>query len=157
MRLQASISTCSTSYGAPPRPATPARASTRRYRALTHALLWDSWNAAIELLWARRPARYLRLRYEDFAERPQEAIDAIAALIGESQAASPLSPDGSVAIEPTHNVAGNQMRFSTGTIAIKRDDAWLGQSPPGDRRTIERLSWPLRLRYGYRAGSSTPR
>ena len=128
-----------------------------RYRTLTHALLWDSWNAAIELLWGRRPARYLRLRYEDFAERPQEAIGAIAALIGENQAASPFSTSGSVAIEPTHNVAGNQMRFSTGTIAIRRDDAWLTQSPPGDRRTIERLSWPLRLRYGYGAGASTPR
>ena len=93
-RRRASISTCSTSYVARPRPATPARASTLATGRSRTPLLWDSWNAAIELLWGRRPARYLRLRYEDFAERPQEAIGAIAALIGENQAASPFSADG---------------------------------------------------------------
>ena len=128
-----------------------------RYGTLTHAVLWDSWNAAIELLWSRRRSRYLRVRYEDFAERPRETIASIAGLVGEPSAASPFAADGTVTIEPTHNVAGNQMRFSTGSIAIRRDDAWLAHSPPGERRTIERLSWPLRLRYGYGTGAASPR
>ena len=128
-----------------------------RYGTLAHALLWDSWNAAIELLWGRRPSRYLRVRYEDFTEDPQETIRVIASLVGERPTTLPFSADGTVSIEPTHSVAGNQMRFSTGTIAIRRDDAWLTQSSSSDRRTIERLSWPLRRRYGYGAGASASR
>jgi Sulfotransferase family len=123
-----------------------------RYSPARHALLWSSWNAAIELMWSGRAGRYLRVRYEDFADHPHETIEEIARLIGERPSASPFIDDRRVRIEATHTVAGNNVRFQTGEIEIRRDDAWQRESPVQDRRTVDALTWPLRTRYGYRAG-----
>lgn len=127
------------------------------YGTVSHALLWNAWNAAIEALWGRQRDRYLRIRYEDFADHPEEAMRRVVRLVGAEPSGLPFTEARTVRIDPTHNVTGNRMRFATGAIAITRDDRWLAESPASDRRTIERLTWPLRRRYGYGAGAPTPR
>jgi hypothetical protein len=122
-----------------------------RYGPARHALLWNSWNAAIELMWTRRAGRYLRVRYEDFADHPQQTIREIARFVTEKPSALPFIDDRHVRIETTHTVAGNNVRFQTGEIEIRRDEAWRRDSPRRDRLTVDALTWPLRARYDYRA------
>jgi hypothetical protein len=122
-----------------------------RYRATQVAMVWDVWNPTIELLWGRRRGRYLRLRYEDFAVRPDQAFGRIARFVGESP--SPLSFDSphEVTLEPTHGVEGNPGRHAmVGRASIRRDDDWRLADGFESRRLVGALTWPLRRRYGYR-------
>ena len=62
----------------------------------------------------------------------------------------PFTAPGEAWLEPTHSVTGNQTRFTKGLVAIELDDEWRrdGES----NTTVGALTWPLRLRYGYREG-----
>lgn len=44
------------------------------------------------------------------------------------------------------------MRFLTGDVTLRRDDAWRAQLPVGQRRLISALTAPLLSRYGYDVG-----
>lgn len=112
--------------------------------------VWASWNPTIELLWRRR--RYLRLRYEDLVGDPQDAVDRIAAFVGEPPAVLPFASKQSVDFAPTHTVAGNRSRFQTGTVRIRLDDEWITAERFSrlDRLLVTAVTWPLRARYGYR-------
>src|SRR4029450_10870488 len=61
-----------------------------RKTPMQSAVLWDAWNAAIEALWRQMPARYLRLRYEDFVADPRGSFEEILGLAGEEDADVPL-------------------------------------------------------------------
>ncbi|WP_228010694.1 sulfotransferase [Nonomuraea phyllanthi] len=53
----------------------------------------------------------------------------------------------------SHTASGNPMRFHVGRIELRRDDVWTTQLRAGDRRLVDALTWPLRVRYGYREAS----
>ncbi|MDQ5821313.1 MAG: sulfotransferase [Actinomycetota bacterium] len=115
----------------------------------TLALIWNVWNSTIELLWGRSRARYFRLRYEDFARRPDASVRRILDFVGESQAQSPVTTDSTVDVRETHSVAGNRNRFRTGPVQVALDERWLsGDGLPG-RRRLDALTRPLRARYHY--------
>jgi hypothetical protein len=113
------------------------------------ALIWDVWNPLIELLWARRRDRYLRLRYEDFATRPRETIDRILAFVGEPREELPFLTEREVQLDDTHSVEGNPSRFRTGRVEVRLDDQWLTRREFRGRRAVGALTLPLRLRYRY--------
>ncbi len=125
------------------------------------AAVWDVWNATVELLWGR--SRYLRLRYEDLAREPAKAVRRIAALAGEPANGLRFVGKDTVAIAPTHTVAGNRGRFRTGEVRLRLDDEWARSDRLSSHQyaAVSALTWPLRLRYGYRrprrqAGSAVP-
>jgi hypothetical protein len=131
------------------------RSAERRGFSLTlppagFAVVWAVWNALIELVWRRR--RYLQLRYEDFVARPEDAVRRIAALADEVPDQLPFVAADTALLPATHSVAGNRNRFQTGEVSIRPDDEW--RSEPrlavGERRAVAVLTWPVRLRYGYR-------
>jgi hypothetical protein len=113
------------------------------------ALVWDLWNATIELLWSRK--RYLRVGYEDFVRRPEQVARQVAELVGEPATGLRLAEPDTVELAPTHSVAGNRNRFQTGPVTLRLDDEWLTAERyrTADRRAVAALSWPLRARYGY--------
>jgi hypothetical protein len=41
------------------------------------------------------------------------------------------------------------MRFSSGPLVIRRDDAWRTEMDAGDRRLVTTITGPLLRRYGY--------
>jgi hypothetical protein len=45
------------------------------------------------------------------------------------------------------------MRFTTGRIGIRHDDAWQTGMMAGSRRTVTTLTLPLLTRYGYLGGA----
>ena len=111
--------------------------------------LWLVWNLTAEMIWARRSGRYLRLRYEDFADRPRETLEKVVRLILDEVPPLPFVGDFEVNLTRSHSMAGNPSRFETGTVTIRRDDTWREQLPRSTRRLVTLLTWPLARRYGY--------
>jgi hypothetical protein len=120
--------------------------------SLKASSLWAMWNTAAGVFWRRAPDRYLRLRYEDFVRAPRETIEAVCAFVGEDLAGSPFLSETEVQLTPSHSVAGNPSRFTTGRVALRPDDEWRTKMRGTDRAVVSAVTWPLLLRYGYLVG-----
>ncbi len=88
-----------------------------------------------------------RVRYEDLVCDPEQTLTALACDL-----ALPVSPkldvvDGQVVLGASHSVAGNPMRFVTGPITLRLDDAWAQDMPAGDRRVVTALTAPVQRWY----------
>jgi hypothetical protein len=121
----------------------------RRSAALS-AVHYAVSNGATEVLWARRPGRYLRVRYEDLVTDPIAVGDAIAALVGEPLDLRAVLPDGHRGVVgPTHSAWGNPNRFETGAIEVRPDEVWRTALPRRARAVVTALDAPFLVRYGY--------
>jgi hypothetical protein len=130
-------------------PDSPEREFMHQKSPTQSAVLWDAWNAAIEVLWRQMPARYLRLRYEDFIADPRRSFEEILKLTGEENAELPLVGERDVKLGISHTVSGNPNRFDTGTVELRQDRAWQKQMNPRDRALVTALTLPLLTRYQY--------
>lgn len=122
-----------------------------RFTPAYAANLWTVMNLGFELLAARGvPLR--RGRYEDFIAAPVSGVRRLAAFAGLRVTDDDLGflTDTRATLTVAHTASGNPMRFATGEIALRRDEAWRGALPAGDRRRVTALTLPLLLRYGYR-------
>jgi hypothetical protein len=126
------------------------------------ALNWNVSNMGAELF-CRTPGRYLRLRYEDLAEHPRDAIQRILRLASHPRSSQrseaparvkrpfdlPFIDEHTVELGPTHSISGNPDRLNTGPIEVKLDARWKTEMTPANRRLVTALTWPLLARYGY--------
>lgn len=123
-----------------------------RWSAGKTAMHWNAQNLGFGAL-ARRGVPTLRVRYEDFMRAPLATLRQVAVFAGLNEAVPlPLGEDaGEVTVDltPNHQVAGNPMRFRTGRIALRADEAW--KTALGVRRqcVVTGLTLPLLARYGY--------
>lgn len=108
-------------------------------------------NPMVEVLSSLRVPT-VRMRYEDLVVRPRAEVRRLAPLLP-----FPLDDDAlgfigdrSVELGVTHNNGGNVNRFRTGTVPLRLDEEWRTAMPQRDRQMIERLTFPMRYRYGYR-------
>ncbi len=113
---------------------------------------WNSWNLASMTLLRRLAGRgrYLRVAYEDFADRPREVAEAILAFVGEPAAKLPFTAARSVVLEPSHVFAGNPDRFGPSERTIARQDRWRDELPGSTRLEAQLLTTPVRQILGYR-------
>lgn len=120
------------------------------YSPASTALRWDLQNSAFGLL-ARRGTPTRRVRYEEFVADPRGVLAQIAAFAGQPVTQEGLSFASGTSVELTaqHTVSGNPVRFSTGRVPLRRDEAWRTGLPAGQRRAVSLLAAPLLLRYGY--------
>ncbi|HET8600734.1 MAG TPA: sulfotransferase [Segeticoccus sp.] len=121
------------------------------------SLLWLLWNALTQLLWRRHPDRYLRITYEQFADEPYQVMSRIAAWLGVDPGALPFETSDSVRLAPTHSVAGNPDRHSTGTKKIRQDGEWRIAMAPRDRRVVTALTAAGLRCFGYPLGTGARR
>ncbi len=114
------------------------------------ALHWTSENALIDRLAGQGVPTHL-IRYEDFVVDPHAALTRLLTFVGREDADSALSfVDGSsLHLDPSHTVAGNPMRFSSGVVDVVPDQAWRAAFPQSRQRLVTGLTMPLRRRYGY--------
>jgi hypothetical protein len=114
------------------------------------ANLWTVMNAGFHLL-AARGATVRRGRYEDFIAAPVAGVRGVAEFAGLPVGDGDLGfmTDDSATLTVAHTASGNPMRFVTGKIALRRDEAWRSALPAADRRLVTSLTLPLLLRYGY--------
>jgi hypothetical protein len=120
-----------------------------RFSPLYSALSWSARNMLAERSRHRVGSRWLRLRYEDLVEDPGTALAAVRGLVGslsESQRPPTVEP---VSLKPTHTVAGNPDRMTTGPIEIRGDDAWRTESGLVADAVVTAVCFPWMLRYGY--------
>lgn len=100
--------------------------------------------------WLRRtgPARYIRLRYEDFVSSPAQTVEAIGHLLGANFDSSAV--DGTtLSLGPTHSSWGNASRFKSGDVQLRLDDEWRKRMRRRDRALVAAMTWPWMVRYGY--------
>jgi len=114
------------------------------------AVHWTSENALIDRL-ARRGTATQRVRYEDFTADPRATLADLMAFLGRPDIDDALSfvQGSSIRLDPSHTVAGNPMRFSSGVVDVVADQAWRAAFPQQQRRLVSGLTMPLRHRYGY--------
>lgn len=126
-----------------------------RYSPVRAALLWDADNASLGIL-GRLGTPRLLLRYEDFVTDPRAAVRRIAdfAELPITDRDLGVLGAGHVELGASHTVAGNPMRFQTGRIELRRDDAWREHLPRRQQRLISALTAPLLSHYGYPLGVS---
>jgi hypothetical protein len=120
-----------------------------RFNPLKSSLRWDVWNTLTEALWRGCPERRLLLRYEDFVERPRQAVGKILGMLGEEPPRLPFVEERSVELGISHTVSGNPNRFQTGVVKLRPDDEWISRMRSRDRRLVTLLTLPLLARYGY--------
>jgi hypothetical protein len=110
------------------------------------------WLIANAFTEAARPLRrrYLRVRYEALARRPESVMEEITRFAG----VEPVRPtfvdhQAIFSLGVHHSVGGNPMRFDRGAIAVRPDREWRTAMDQRNRRFITAMTWPLLLRYGY--------
>ncbi len=120
------------------------------------SLLWLLWNLLTDRLWPRRRGDVVRFRYEDFVADPRGHMTEVARLVGLPAEALPFVSDDEVTLAPTHSVAGNPNRHTTGTVRIRGDMEWRTAMPRRDRLVVTaitalgvarfRYPWAIRTR-----------
>jgi hypothetical protein len=121
-----------------------------RFNPAHLALLWNLHNTLLQLpRFVGEPT--FTLRYETFARDPGAALRRVAAFAGLALGPADLDflAQGSVTLSASHQVAGNPLRFTTGPVAIRQDDAWRTEFSAADRRRVAALTAPVSLAFGY--------
>ena len=121
----------------------------QRQGPLKASALWMLWNGAAGVFWRKDRERYLRLRYEDFVRDPRSSIERVCAFVGEDPSGSPFVSETEVELTPSHSVAGNPSRFTTGRVALRPDEEWRSKMRRSDRAIVTAVTWPLLIRHGY--------
>jgi len=110
------------------------------------AARWQLHNALLALVRTRGAV----LRYEDFVERPEHATRRLLRLGGLDVDALPQFIDAqTVELGVNHTVAGNPLRFRTGEVQIRADEAWRRDMPVSRQAILTALTFPSNLIYRY--------
>ena len=119
------------------------------YRPWSTAVRWSIDNLLFEAIRSGGVPCEL-VRYETLVRDPRRTLAGLARFAGEDvRGGLGFVGEGSAELTTDHTVAGNPMRFTTGTLALRVDDAWRATMPPRSRRAVSALTWPLLRRYGY--------
>lgn len=122
-----------------------------RYSSIKSSMVWNVTNVAVEMLWRRQSKRYMRLRYEDFVDRPQESLQRILELVHEqdSSLSLPFEAGRQIELGVNHTTSGNPSRFHTGTLELRPDKEWVTRMRLRDKVLASVLTLPLLFRYKY--------
>ncbi|WP_262401747.1 sulfotransferase [Actinomadura sp. CNU-125] len=114
------------------------------------AMHWNAANGAFALL-GRRGVPVRTVRYEEFLADPRGTLRGIAEFAGLPVSDGDLAflEDDHATLSANHTASGNPMRFTTGRVELRRDDAWREKMPPARRRAVTALTLPLLRHYGY--------
>ena len=116
--------------------------------ALVAGLDWVLQNYSTDLVNKLDDDLSPRLRYEDFATRPQLTIRELVRATGVLGESFDDQEDPTLQLPEVH-IFGNPSRFSTGSVPIRLDDEWRTQMSPQSRLLVTAISSPLMSRYGY--------
>jgi Sulfotransferase domain len=136
------------------RPDSALASSMARYSPATAAGHWNAQNSALQLL-AGVGVPTLRVRYEDLVASPPAILARIADFARIETEVSQFGFLGADAdtrwadLRAAHTASGNPMRFTTGRVAIRRDERWRTAMPSAQRRTVTALTAPLLAQYRY--------
>jgi hypothetical protein len=110
--------------------------------------MYVATHLAIEQMLPKKAERYMKIRYEDFIERPRRTFEAILEMLGVVRC-PPFVSDNVVQLRPVHCLSGNPSRFKRGVVTLRRDEEWRTTMAPLDRLKATVVSLPLLWKYGY--------
>jgi hypothetical protein len=116
---------------------------------------WNADNLASEYLWGACKERYLRIAYEEFAERPRTVVQSIVEFAGEKPDTLPFVSESAVELRTLHGYGGAPGRY-TGRIDIVPDTKWRAKMLLGRKLGVTALTIAGLLRYGYPLNFSQP-
>lgn len=120
------------------------------YTPAQAAVLWTANNTLFDLL-GRLGTAVHRVRYEDLVADPTGVLAEVLAYLGlplEEDTLNFLHSD-TAELGTSHTIGGNPMRFTTGRLTLRADEAWRREMPPRTRLGVSALTaWPL-AGYGY--------
>ncbi len=119
--------------------------------SLSACARWYSYNARMPSL-GELGVPYLLVRYEDLVGDPRPSLGRILEHAGSRADDLTFIGTGNVLLHENHTVYGNRLRFSTGELPLKVDDAWREGLSLFGRAWITAMTFPLLRRYGYPLG-----
>lgn len=127
-----------------------ARAYMRQMHPARSALHWLAFNALCHPL-ARLGVPTLFMRYESLIEEPRAEITKALRFVDVQIEEGDLSflRDDRVDLEHDHSIAGNPMRFNTGSVSLRKDEEWKSRMSARDKKLVTAITLPLLARYGY--------
>lgn len=98
----------------------------------------------------------MAVRYESFVEQPGRVVAAVArfAALDVDDRAISFVHGTELELAPAHTASGNPLRFRSGRIQLRQDDAWQEELPQADQRLVTALTFPQLRAYGYSRGHS---
>lgn len=120
-----------------------------RTRGPAFGARWTLWNLELESLAARRPRRFVRLRFEDFVEDPERETRRVLGLVGAGDAGLPFVDGHSARLPAHHMIEGHVSRFDTGVIPIRPNRAWQRRLSARRGLSTSLTALPLQLLYRY--------
>lgn len=122
-----------------------------RTGAAESALWWSAFDVVTSALGVVGRVPFTTVRYEDFVTDPRDTVSRVLRAAGLGVTSDDLAHiDGDrIALGANHQVAGNPVRFRTGEVRVRPDEAWRQQMSPRDRRVVGALTAGLRHRYRY--------
>jgi hypothetical protein len=121
-----------------------------RYSPAVSSLLWLAHNSSTAML---RPlgTPVMLVRYESFVREPDRTLAAVAqfADLELDDRALDFIENGTMRLRPAHTASGNPLRFASGQLEIRADEAWRSQLPRGDRLLVSAITYPQLARYGF--------
>ena len=133
-------------------PSDPSRGYMTRISPRHSIVGWNLKNALAEYFWGWRPksGRYMRVRYEDFAQDPRKTILDIRDMLGEKSEAGFFVDARTARLHRvTHQVYGNPARFHSDEVRIVPDLEWTRSLSPRTRWLTTLTTSPFLKRYGY--------
>ena len=135
-----------------------AAALMERRGAVKSAVLWRVWNSTLEH-WCREHGVDHRLQnYESFVADPEgetrrilRRFELVHPYRVDAVADALFAGPGVVRLNGNHTVAGNPSRHEHGLVPLVPDEEWRSALGPAERRTVEVLTWPTLVHYGYHA------
>jgi hypothetical protein len=123
-----------------------------RTGAAESALWWSTFDVVNGMLATLARVPFTTVRYEDFMADPSGTVRRVLDFAGHPVTPADLTHirGDRLVLEANHQVAGNPVRFRTGVVQMRTDDAWREQLPARDRRLVGLLTAGLRHRYRYR-------
>lgn len=121
----------------------------KQFNPVSGSIVWDIRNIASEILFKKNKDKYMMLRYEDFANKPREAVLNILGFVNESNLKTPFVSENEVKLGVNHAVWGNPSRFKTGIVELKLDEEWKTKMKYFDKFISTVLTFPLLKKYGY--------
>lgn len=112
----------------------------------------SAWWSAFDVLGRmldRSSDRMTTVRYEDFVTDPAGTLARICEFAGLPGADLSHVDGERLHLLPNHQIAGNPVRFESGTTTIRADEEWRSGLTAREQRTVKVLTTGLRRRHGY--------
>ncbi len=107
----------------------------RQIGTATSAMYWAVNHGTLATATRRSVGRerYFRVHYEDLMDSPRSTVEGIMEFLDEPTSNGPFIDEHALTMAPTHNLAGNAMRFDSGRVRLVPDDQWSSELPRSTR------------------------